>query len=378
MNPDDPRPPQPHPDVPGTPGGVTPGAHPPGGDPRVGDAPVDGPPDTQTPGAQTPGGDPLVGDAPTTPDPRVVDAQADDVDRLASALLDGDLGLDHPAHQRTDVVARAAELGAARATVRDVGAADPAARERALAAALAAFDEEAPTASTSPERPPPPVDARGPVPVPAPRPPQPVDLAAQRRSRAGRQGGRQGLPRWLGAAAAAVVVLAGLVGLAALTSDSDDADTAMDTGAGETRESSGGDELGTAAEDSAEAPSAAEPDESEAHRTAVEAGDLGMFPTGDALVEHLRASVGDAAADPDLEPEAGAPSDDASNSLGSFAACAGAPPPPLDDPDATLVLHGRAVVDDEAVDVWAIDTDRGRRIVAIDGTCELVLDRPIR
>ncbi|MDD9369583.1 MAG: hypothetical protein PV358_05685 [Acidimicrobiales bacterium] len=316
------------------------------------------------------------------------DAQGDDVDQLASALLDGDLSLDHPAHQRTEVVARAAELGAARATMRDVGAADPAARERALAAALAAFDEEAPRPSASPDRPPPPVDARGPVLVPAPRPPQPVDLAAQRRSRAGRQGGRQSLPRWLGAAAAAVVVLAGLVGLAALTSDTDDADTAMDTGAGETRESSGGDdELGTAAEDSAEAPSAAEPDESEAHRTAVEAGDLGMFPTGDALVDHLRASVGDNGdngtdgdngADLDLEPDAGAPSGDASNSLGSFAACAGAPPPPLDDPDATLVLHGRAVVDDEAVDVWAIDTDRGRRVVAIDDTCELVLDRPIR
>jgi hypothetical protein len=359
MNPDDPRPPQPHPDVPDTPD--TPGT--PGG---------------VTPDAQTPVDDLPVGDAPS-PGPPVVDAQADDVDQLASALLDGDLSLDHPARQRTDVVTRAAEIGTARATVRDVPAADPAARERALAAALAAFDEEAPPASTSPERPPPPVDARGPLPVPAPRSPQPVDLAAQRRSRAGRPQGRQGLPRWLGAAAAAVVVLAGLVGLAALTSDSEDADTAMDTGAGETQESSGGDDdLGTAAEDNAEAPSAAEPDESESHRTAVEAGDLGMFPTGDALVDHLRAAVGGDDADLDLEPEAGAPSGTASNTLGAFTACAGAPPPPLDDPDATLVLHGRAVVGDEAVDVWAIDTDRGRRIVAIDDACVLVLDRPIR
>lgn len=364
MTPDDPRPPQSEPEDSGAPStpstSSTPGAS-----------------DEVTSGARQPvDPTPVSSSGSVAAGSPAPDVQADEVDQLASEMLDGDLGLDDPARLRPDVVARAAELDTARTTVRDVPAADPVARERALAAALAAFDEEAPAASSSTGRPPPPPSVHGRGPAPAP---PPVDLAEHRRARPGRaHAGRKGLPRWFGAAAAAVVVLAGLVGLAALTSSgSDDADTAMDAGTDETQ-ASGGDDAGTATEDSAEAPSASEPGVNESQRAPVEAGDLGIFATGDALVDHVRDTVGNGEGGMELEPGTGDPPDADTNALGTFATCDGAPPPPLDDPGAAVALHGRAVVGDEAADVWVIDTERGRRIVAIDAACELVLDRPMR
>ena len=400
MTPDDPRPPEPDPQGPDHAGA------PPAGpdtseaaatpvDPTTeagAYAPTSGPPSPvdpatgSTPDAPTSG--PLAsvhhlaadGTLPTDPtsgagrDAPVAGPPEGDVDELASALVDGLAGPDEAANRPPEVVARAAELAAARAALRDVPAIDPAVRERGLAAALAAFDDEAST-SASPDPPPPPVAGTGRAAAP------PVDLASHRRSHGehgARRGARQGLPRWFSAAAAAVVVLAGLVGLAALSSSGgdDEANTAMDSGAGQSQESSD-DEAAVTAEDGGEAAPGAAEDATGSESSAVDAGDLGMFATGDALVDHLRESLAGGDGEAQIQPEASAPRN-TDRTTGAFAACDGAPPPPLGDTDATPVLHGRAVIGNEAVDVWVMNTSQGRRIVAIDDACELVLDRPAR
>lgn len=413
MTPDDPRRHPPDPEVPNEPDSArphtpAPGAHQP--DPRPGEdvAPADAPdlrshqPDPRPGDAPDPGSDqpdPRPGDA-SDPRPRQTDlrpdegaapvgstvpsdspgndgpaapAESGDLDELASALVDGLAGPGDTAPRR-EVFARAADLETARAALRDVPAVDPAARERALAAALAAFDDEAPPVSASPPLRPaaPPAPPRE---QPAPTRP-PDDLAARRRTRPGQDGpgARRGLPNWLGAVAAAVVVLAGLVGLAAVSSDGGDDDAAMDAGAVDSQGSGDDEESATSQDASEAAPPAAGDEQHRSQSAEIEAGDLGMFATGDALVDHLRDSLDRTGAD--IEPEADALEID--GSAEAFAACDGAPPPPLGEPDAARVLHGRAVVDDEAVDVWVIDTTRGRRIVAMDDACELVIDRPAR
>ena len=401
MTPDDPRPPEPDPQVPdestappaGPDTSPEPAANP--ADPTTGTTtdphtsgpvvPV-GPASGSTPDAPASGSDASV-DRPTShgttptdpttgagPDAATAGPPGGDVDELASAMVDGLADPDEAASHRPEVVTRAAELAAARAALRDVPAIDPAVRERGLAAALAAFDDEAST-SASPDRPPPPIAGTGRAAA------APVDLASHRRSRpdhsAGR-GARQGLPRWFGAAAAAVVVLAGLVGLAALSSSGgdDESNTAMDSSAGQSQESSD-DEAAATAEDGGEAAPGAAEDATGSEGSAIDAGDLGMFATGDALADRLRESLAGGDAEAPIQPEASAPRD-TDRTASAFAACDGAPPPPLGDTDATPVLHGRAVIGDEAVDVWVMDTSQGRRIVAIDGACELVLDRPAR
>jgi hypothetical protein len=297
------------------------------------------------------------------------------VDDLASALVDGQLGADEAdaAGRRPDVVARARELGSTRAALRSVPDPDPAARERALAAAMAAFDE----AARAESRPPPPAS--------------PVDLAAHRHDRhherhhaghLGVTGGRT--PRWLGAAAAIVAVVMGLAGLAALSSrDGDSADISAEIGA--SQEDDGGatasadDHADEDADDDADGPSAAPEggDEEDAARSGpIEAGDLGTFRSAEGLVDHLAdivpaadataESLPDATAAPDLDQEAADP-------LG----CAESLPPPLDDPTADPRLHGMAIVDGRAVEVWVVDIGRGRRAVAIDTGCSVVVDRPL-
>jgi hypothetical protein len=299
----------------------------------------------------------------------------DTVDDLASALVDGQLGADDAdaARRRPDVVARARKLEATRAALRSVPAPDPAARERALAAATAAFDE----AARAESRPPP--------------PPSPVDLAAHRhdrhpeRHRAGHPGATGGgTPRWLVAAAAIVAVVMGLAGLAALSSgDGDSADISAEIGA--SQEDDGGatasadDDADEDADDDADGPSAAPEggDEEDAARSRpIEAGDLGTFRSAEGLVDHLADIVpaGDASAEnlPDATaaPE---PDQEAADALG----CDETLPPPLDDPTADHRLHGTATVDGREVDVWVVDTGRGRRAVAIDTGCSVVVDRPL-
>ena len=42
----------------------------------------------------------------------------------------------------------------------------------------------------------------------------------------------------------------------------------------------------------------------------------------------------------------------------------------------TVVLEARATLDGDRVDVWVLAADGTERVVAIDTTCEVVVDRP--
>ena len=341
------------------------------------------------PGPAAPGAAGAPGPAgPTPPPPVDVPPTVDD---LASALVDGLLSPEDAAaaRARPEVVARAAQLEAGRATLRQVPSPDPAGRDRAVSAALAAFDEAATPASSSPGRSTASGGGGGGVPTGSPgigpgagsgAGQAPVDLAAHRHAR-GRDAGRAGAgrARWLGAAAAAVAVLMGLVGLAAVSSSGGDeeADTAAEVGTAQEEADNGA----GSSQDSAEAPSAAPEsggdDASPERSAAVDAGDLGMFPSADALVAHLAGRMGEAATEAEIQPDSTASAEANQGAIDAFGSCAGAPPPPLDDPDGALRLHGRAVIDDDAVDVWVVDTPRGRRVVALDDACGVVVDRPL-
>ncbi len=323
------------------------------------------------------------------------------VDELASALLDGVLGGadEAAARSRPEVVARAAQMEAARAALRtDVPAPSAEARDRALAAALAAFDEAAMdeagvNAGTAPED----SDAAGAGPGGVP------DLASRRAelSRAtGRAGGspsshlggarRRGAPRWLGAAAAAVAVVVGVAGLAIISAGGSDDDETADSGnAPATAQEDA--EAGTShsADDRGGEATAAAPeagDESSGSggstpqsTTTVEAGDLGAFPSVDHLVDRVDALVddayADAYADDAVTPEVGAQSSaEALDRLGP--ACAGGLPGSLADPAVTLRLHATAMVGGRPVDVWSTEGPDGPRIVVLSADCTVVTDRP--
>jgi hypothetical protein len=267
------------------------------------------------------------------------------LDELASALLDGELGdADAAVRARPDVVARAAAMEDARRALRDLPVPPHAGRDRAVAAALAAFDDEVPG------------DVAG-------SPPAPLGAPARRAQ------------RWL-AAAAAAAALAGLAGLAVATAgDGDDHDTAGSAADEATAGDDGADASGeggaapdqTAAE---EAPGAGA--ESHEQLAAVDAGDLGSFASADALVVRVTALLAQddgAGSVPPVDPDGGA-------DAAFRQACADDPPAPLAGALAT-VLGGRAVVDQQPVDVWVVDTAGGRRVVAIDDTCTTVVDRPL-
>lgn len=284
----------------------------------------------------------------TPDDPRDPRPGADDVppslDELASALLDGELSDADAAaaRARPDVVARAAAMEDARRALRDLPVPPHADRDRAVAAALAAFDDELPGGTGS--RP----AALGPPP---------------RRAQ-----------RWL-AAAAAAAALAGLAGLAVATAgDGDDHDMA-----GSAEEATAGDDSADASGEGGGGPdeSAAEEApradaEADDQLAAAEAGDLGTFASADALVDHVTALLaqdGGAASEAPADPDTGA-------DTAFRQACADDPPPPLAGALAT-VLGGRAVLDQQPVEVWVVDTADGRRLVAIDDTCATVVDQPL-
>lgn len=125
-------------------------------------------------------------------------------DELVSAVLDGEATAVERARVEADPAARTrlAELAAVRDRVAAPVAVPPAAREQAVAAALAAFDTPAPTGGADP-------GPSGGAPAgPAFRSPDPGlrdELAARRARRSGSGG------RYLAAAAAIVVVLFGTV-----------------------------------------------------------------------------------------------------------------------------------------------------------------------
>lgn len=282
------------------------------------------------------------------------------LDERASALVDGMLDDTQDAEGRNapDVAARAAEMDAARAALRDIPPGDGAARSRAVAAALAAYDE-----------------------VTVPRSPQRgeevADLGSRRR--------RTTPGRWLGAAAAAVlliglVVVVGLVGSSADDGPTDDASVALDSADSGAAESA---DDGATADDQAspEAPSAGTAEgtgETLADSQLGAAGgrtvDLGAFPSADDL---LAAAV--------ERPEA---QREAAGVLGSGNdADTGAevvPPPcptgvadPFQRAGAGPLLVGNGVADGVSVGVWRVGPPEAAQLLVVDAGCAVLAQRPL-
>src|SRR5262245_28956069 len=268
----------------------------------------------------------------------------------ASALLDGTLPDEAAAAARRDpaVMARLAQLEQARDRVRDVPPPPVEARDAMLAAALDAFDTVPPAS-----------------PVP--------DLQDRRRAR----GERRHAPRWLGAAAALALVLAGVGAVALLGQQSEDhanesaLRAADESGGGESAEDQAS---GNGSQASEAAPEASATTAGAPGATAARLGDLGSFATATDLVAQLEQdqsfrALTDSAAD------AGAESPDAALSA---TGCATADlPQVLQAQDSLVVALGSATVDGKAVSVWVADTPSGRRIVLVDADCRTVANRPI-
>jgi hypothetical protein len=291
-----------------------------------------------------------------------------DLDDLACALLDGLLTDDEAASARRDpaVAARLAELAAVREMVgRPPAGPDPAARERGLSAALAAYD--AADADAEPVR-----GAAGPA-------GRGRAAARPATSRADTPWRAQGSARrrWLTAAAVMLVV----VGLGALASNwdtgGDDADTA--TQAGVTEESSNEGEASDAAADDgggATEETAAPGDDLSA------IVDLGDVDSSEALADRARSILAQrpagppAAASGDEAEEgqrAGGDADFLPSACGADAESELLPAAP-----GRVVLQGRATVDGEPVDVWVLDADGEERLVAVDASCAVVVDQPLQ
>ena len=238
-----------------------------------------------------------------------------------------------------------AELAAARNRLRQVPPLDPAARDRAVAAALAAFD---------------PAADRGRV----------ADLASARQRRAA------GAPRWLGAAAAAVAVVAAVAGLAVMAGDGQDEDQA--TSSESLSEEAGSQESGGQAADDSSAESSGEDDGASSaapEATLAARGDLGSFTDAAALVDRVAADLGggDSSVDQD------APRTQESPAPPPGTGCAQASLPPAAQRDGASFL-GTAEVAGTLVDVWVVpdpDAGNGRRVVAVSATCEAVVDQPL-
>jgi hypothetical protein len=306
----------------------------------------------------------LPGDGPPEAPSTTAPSATASADELASAVLDGELRGEAAAaaQRRPDVAARLAALRTARSSLRDAPAPppDPEARERAVAAALASFDEAGTSA--------PPAGRT------AQRSGQVADLGSRRGAR------RQRVPRWLGAAAAAALIGAGVASLAVFGSSSSDSDDSRDTATaaldesneGGAEESSGGGEAPEATTDSG-----ADREAADAYGTAV---DLGTFDSADALADEVGsvlartesdgASSGAPAAGETASTLEGADSDLTAACPSALAAASAAP-------DATTVLRGRALVAGVAVDVWVVETPGSRRLVAVDGACGIVTDREL-
>jgi hypothetical protein len=278
-------------------------------------------------------------------------------DERASAIVDGWHGHgDEPdAGQPPEVVARAAEMDDARAALRHVPDAGAPARERAVAAALAAYDEAAGRDST---------DVQGRV----------ADLGARRR-RAAKRG------RWLGAAAAVVllvgVIVAGLVGSSPDDSTTDSATAELDTAdsAPGSAQSTGGEEADDEAAE--EAPSGGGTDSTLAESQLGDAlsptVDLGTFDSADDLLD-AAADRPEAQRQPAGVPE---PRSDADASPDS------APPPcPAGVPDpferaAGPLLLANGVVDGVTVGVWRVGAPEAARLVVVDPGCVVLAERPV-
>ena len=290
-------------------------------------------------------------------------------DELASALLDGLLTDDEATAAKRDpvVAARLAELTAVREAVRRTpGGPDPAARERGLAAALAAFDagdggEQRGTGASA-----------GTTVSPLGRRRSATQPAAAHRGAPRRPRGTAGR-RWL-TAAAIVLAVVGVVGLAVLASNwdtgSDDRDTAASS-------SDDADRSGNATEEQPEGGTAAESvPPSVALGGIVELGDV---DSPEALAERARSARADGS--PSALGQAsdgvGGP-DEAGGGVPLAGPCADAPAAAqLPAAGETIVLEARATLDGDRVDVWVLAADGKERVVAVDATCAIVIDEPL-
>lgn len=370
MTPDDPRPRHP--------GDPSPADRAPG----PGPAPAPGPRDRwDAAGARGPAEsrDPAPSpDAPGRADPTVPPGPTDQpastgsADEVASALLDGLLPPEEAeaARRRPDVATSVARMEAARRALRNVPPPPVGSLDRALAAALDAFDGEAPAPGATAVGHPPPDAVTAGQPAPGPgapaAPAPPTDLAARRRHRSGR------LPRWLGAAAAVALLAIGAAGLAALDrGDGGDAETAtMESADDGGQGSAGQDAPGARDEAGAPAPEASADQDSSAgapfDARVLDAGDLGTFATPEALV--------DAVSSLPLAEALPAPIDPSTAGQG---ACPEGPPAPLAGPGVAIALRGQALLAGEPIEVYLVDVAGGRRVVALDSACAVVVDRPL-
>jgi hypothetical protein len=296
-----------------------------------------------------------------------------DPDDLASALLDGLLTDDEAASARRDpaVAARLAELAGVREVVgRPPAGPDPAARERGLSAALAAYDAADDDAEPSDAEP------VGGAAGPAARGRAAARPATSRADTPWRAHG-SARRRWLTAAAVMLVV----VGLGALASNwdtgGDDADTATQGGATEVSSNDGG------------VPDAAADDGGGATEETAAPGDdlsaivdLGDVDSSEALADRARSILAQrptgppAAASGDEAEEgqrAGGDADFLPSACGADAESELLPAAP-----GRVVLQGRATVDGEPVDVWVLDADGEERLVAVDASCAVVVDQPLQ
>jgi hypothetical protein len=334
-----------------------------------------------------------------------------DVDELASALIDGALGPDEAAAARRDpaVATRAAEMQAAREAVRLVPPPDPGRLDATIAAALASagptaaepggpwavvddpaaaggLDAPAPSPTTGP--------ATGTPPAPTPPPPDPVRMPA--RPPEGRGGSMVPMgprrrrwtdPRWLGAAAAVVLVLAVGGVLAAQSSPSDDNGDQTASADMESAPSTSGSESGSDAgggggteegrtegdgDSSSAAPNEAAPGAAPDQSTSGSAGgvvDLGSADSGDDLAERAARALADGTAD--QRGNEGQSSDE--GSLSASSGCLD----PLATESGPLLLEARATLEGRDVYVWVHDDGPSRRMVAVstDVLCTVLVDR---
>jgi hypothetical protein len=330
------------------------------------------------------------------------------LDDIASALIDGLLTADEAAAARRDpaVVVRAAQMQAARDLVRQVPPVEAGAGDRALAAALGAFDEsQSPTRRADeaaggtggrpidPTRPfaGPPVAAgtaggvAGAVAgAPSGEPPAAPVLSLPARAAARRQSGA----RWLGAAAvlAVLVALGGILASQGGTSD----ETAQDAGEAETSQSAdegdgaGGDDRATAEETTPSPDGPAEAEDGATLGPADETlrdADLGSVGSATELAARAEAVLaGSEEFDVDEGLDAGDEPRGPSNDSGGPAPTTTVPVRTCPDPLASapgagpLVLRGRAVLGGQPVEVWVHEAGGTRRMVATDASCIRVAD----
>jgi hypothetical protein len=296
-----------------------------------------------------------------------------DPDDLASALLDGLLTDDEAAVARRDpaVAARLAELAAVRQAVRRPPAGpDPVARERGLAAALAAFE----AGDGAPEQRGAGVSA-GTTVSPVGRRRAATTPAAARAGTPWRPRGTAGR-RWLTAAAAIVLAVVGLGVLASnWDTGSDDADTAARDASATSSDDADGSGSGLAEE------SEGGTTEESAAPTVAPGGivDLGDVASSEALAERARSALADGFPSPLGQASGG--QDAAAEGGGggpSPSQCAGAAGAGrLPAAGETIVLEARATLDGDIVDVWVLTADGKERVVAVDATCAVVVDRPL-